>query len=126
MSTLITILFILCFSVAGIAQKTNSEIKVKEVDNGSHDMNVVNKQKDSLLLTRLANTRIILKEFGIRKNCKIVEINEYWIVYIKDGSLHDLMIEEIKRIEIGDGSMEAVFFDKNKKAFVNYINAKNN
>ena len=123
MSTLITILFILCFTVPVFAQKSDSEIKSKDMNNSNNNMNVANKQVDSQLLSRLVNTRIIFKDNSIRKNCKIVEINEYWIVYIKEGSMHDLMIEEIKRIEIGDGTTQAVYFDENNKPIIGYINS---
>ncbi len=74
--------------------------------------------KDSLLLTRMKNVRIVLKDGTIRKNCKITAIKEYWIEYIKDGSLHDLLIESIERIEIQDGKMNAVFFDEKKKPII--------
>ncbi len=75
---------------------------------------------NTLLLSRLENTRIIFKDGNIRKNCKVKEINDYWIVYEKDGSLHDLMIEKIKRIEIGNGTMPAVFFDEKNKPEISY------
>jgi|GEM_PF-4166095 len=42
---------------------------------------------------------IILKDHSIIKNIKIHEIREYWIVYVKNESLHDLMMEKIERIE---------------------------
>lgn len=64
-------------------------------------------KKDSILLSRLVTVRIVLKDGSIKKNCKVIEIHEYWLVYEKDGSLHDLLIEKIKRIEIGDGTKHA-------------------
>lgn len=68
-------------------------------------------QKDSILISSLINTRIVLKDGSIKKHCKLKEIREYWIVYEKDGSLHDLLIEKIKRIEIDNGTLKAIFFD---------------
>jgi len=58
--------------------------------------------------------RIMLKDRGIIKNVKIHEIHPYWIVYIKNGSLHDLMIEKIQRIEIGKEKQRIIYFDNNK------------
>ena len=79
-------------------------------------------QKDSILLSRLVNTRIILTDGSIKKNCKVKEIHEYWLVYEKDGSLHDQLIEKIKRIEIGDGTKQAVFFDEKNQPVIVIIN----
>jgi hypothetical protein len=79
-------------------------------------------RKDSMLISRLGNTRIVFKDGSIRKNCKVKEINAYWIIYEKDGSLHDLMIEKIRRIEICDGTMQAIFFnEKNKPEIGTYV-----
>lgn len=74
--------------------------------------------KDSTLLVMLKNTRIVFKDGSIRKNCKVKEINDYWIVYEKDGSMHDQTIEKIRRIEIGDGTRHAVFFDEKNKPVI--------
>ena len=75
-------------------------------------------RNDSLLISKLRKTRIVLKDGTIKKNCHVKEIHDYWIVYEKEESLHDLMIEEIERIEIMDGTMHAVFFDEKKKPVV--------
>ncbi|HZX73944.1 MAG TPA: hypothetical protein VFE57_05975 [Cyclobacteriaceae bacterium] len=42
---------------------------------------------------------IVLKDHSIIKNITIHEIKDYWIVYVKNESLHDLMMEKIERIE---------------------------
>src|SRR3990172_7198428 len=72
-------------------------------------------RKETSLISMLKNTRIVFKDGSIRKNCKVKEINDYWIVYEKNGSLHDLMIEKIRRIEISDGTTQAVLFDEKNK-----------
>ena len=72
-------------------------------------------KKDSIPLSQLEKTRIVLKDGSIKKNCHIKEINDYWILYLKDGSLHDQAIDKIRRIEITDGTMRAVFFDENNR-----------
>lgn len=43
--------------------------------------------------------RIIGKDNSIVKDIVLQEIREYWIVYIKKGSVHDMMMENIARIE---------------------------
>ena len=79
-------------------------------------------KKDSSLLSRLIKTRIVLKDGSMKKNCRIKEMHSYWIVYEKDGSLHDQMIDKIQRIEICDGTMHAVFFDeKNRPLTGSYV-----
>lgn len=43
--------------------------------------------------------RIVEKDRSIIKNITLHEVKEYWIVYIKNGSSHDLMIEGVDQIE---------------------------
>ena len=56
------------------------------------------------------------------KNIEIFEIKEFWIVYIKNDSLHDLLIEKIDRIEFPDSKWGSVVitFIKNKPVFKFY------
>lgn len=98
--------------------------RFEQITNSIKKQNASNfiERKDSIILSRLKNTRIVFKDGSIRKNCTVKEINNYWIVYEKDGSLHDLEIEKISRIEIGNGTMKAVFFDeKNKPGIRTYM-----
>jgi len=76
---------------------------------------ITNVKKDSTLLLRLKNCRIVLKDGSIKKNCKVNEINEYWITYEKGGSMHDQMIDKIRRIELDDGTTQEVIFNQNNK-----------
>lgn len=46
--------------------------------------------------------RIVEKDHSIIKNITLHEVKEYWIVYIKNGSIHDLMTERIDRIEFSE------------------------
>lgn len=93
-----------------------------EAENAEATGTAAIQNKDSVLLSKLSKVRIVLKDGTMKKNCKVVEIKSYWIVYEKDGSLHDLMIESIERIEIQDGKMEAVFFDdKHKPRIGSYV-----
>ena len=55
---------------------------------------------------------IVLKNDKTIKDARLWEIYLNWIEYEKSGSLHDLLIDEIKRIET---SKELIAFDKDHK-----------
>lgn len=78
------------------------------------------KEKNSIsriqaIHSKFGTGRIILKDRGSIKSVIIQEIHPYWVVYKKDGSLHDQLIEEIEKIEIGREKQRVIFFDKNNK-----------
>ena len=50
-------------------------------------------------LNTLKKGTIFLKEDRIIKNVRLMQIKDIFIVYEKDGNLHDVMKDEIKRIE---------------------------
>ena len=50
-------------------------------------------------LAALGKGKIYETDNTTTKNIEIFEIKEFWIVYIKNDSLHDLLIEKIDRIE---------------------------
>ena len=43
--------------------------------------------------------KIIQKDNSVYKDIKLIDIKEYWIVYEKNESSHDMMMEVIIRIE---------------------------
>ncbi len=53
-------------------------------------------------LKALGVGRIVEKDRSILKNITLYEVKEYWIVYIKNGSVHDLLMEQIDRIEFSE------------------------
>lgn len=53
-------------------------------------------------LVSLGIGRIIEKDRSILKSIKLHEVKEYWIVFIKNGSIHDLLMERIDRIEFAE------------------------
>ena len=53
-------------------------------------------------LKALGTGRIIEKDNSIIKNVKLIEVNKYCIVYEKNSSTHDMMMEVILRIEFAD------------------------
>ena len=85
---------------------------------GSDGSDTSNEEDISIVIRALHDKyglgKIILKGMGIIKNVKVHQIKPYWIVYIKNGSYHDLMIEKIKKIEIGKEQGRNIYFEKNK------------
>ena len=53
-------------------------------------------------LMALGIGRIIEKDKSIRKGITLHEVKEYWVVYVKNGSVHDIMMEKIDRIEFSE------------------------
>ncbi|TAL59644.1 MAG: hypothetical protein EPN85_08965 [Bacteroidetes bacterium] len=65
-------------------------------------------------LKALGIGRIIEKDNSIIKKIALHEVKEYWIVYIKNESMHDMMMENIARIEFLDsqwGPLKIKFTD---------------
>ena len=50
-------------------------------------------------LIKMGIGKIIEKDNSIIKKITLAEIKDYWIIYLKDESLHDKAMESIKRIE---------------------------
>jgi len=69
-------------------------------------------------LKALGVGKIFEKDNSIIKNIKILEIKEYWIVYEKNLSSHDIMMDVIRRIEFPESEWGAVKieFPNNKSA----------
>ena len=53
-------------------------------------------------LKALGIGRIIEKDRSVLKNITLHEVKEYWVVYIKNGSIHDLLMEKIERVEFSE------------------------
>ncbi len=69
-------------------------------------------------LKALGVGRVIESDGTIIKNIKLLEIKEYWIVYIKNNSTHDLMMEKINRIEFDKsnwGQLKIIFENNQAK-----------
>ena len=64
----------------------------------------------------LGRTRIALKDGTMRVACTLKEIHADWILYEKNGALHDLMIDKILRIETPEGpGGGAIVFDRKNR-----------
>lgn len=59
-------------------------------------------------LKALGTGKVIKKDNCIIKNVKLLQVNEYWIVYEKNSSSHDLLMESIRRIEFPESKWGAV------------------
>lgn len=88
--------------------------------NGRDTVKIACEYGGSVLLSKLGTARILFKDNTIKKNCTIKEIKEYWVVYMKDRSLHDAQIDKIKRIEMDDQSY-AIYFDSQNKPILKKI-----
>ena len=71
-------------------------------------------QKEEIDLTKFGVGKIIEKDKTIIKRITVVEVHETYIVYEKEGSLHDHEIERIDYIDFPDAPKGAVVvkFDK--------------
>jgi hypothetical protein len=68
------------------------------------------------MINNLGKGIIYLNENRIIKNIRLKEINAFWIVYEKDGNLHDKLMEEINHIEFPEAKPEPVSMQfENKK-----------
>ena len=78
-------------------------------------------------LADLGTGKIIEKDRSIYKDIILREIKPYSIVYEKNGSLHDMPIDDIKRIEFPDskwGSVKIEFNDYKPSVSYNYEHIK--
>ena len=66
---------------------------------------------DIVASSQLGKGIIYLKEKRIIKNIILKEIKTYWIIYQKDESLHDKMMDEILRIEFPDANPEPIVME---------------
>lgn len=66
------------------------------------DKAIYNRQTHTLVpFKSLGDCRIICKDKSTIRNVSVVAINEFYITYEKDGSLHDLLLDRIKKIKTG-------------------------
>lgn len=50
----------------------------------------------------LGTGKIIQQDGSVIKNIHLLEIDSYWIIYEKNSSSHDMMMDVISRIEFSD------------------------
>jgi len=64
--------------------------------------------------------KLILKDRSVYKKITVHEVNAFWLVFLKNGSLHDMLIEKIARIQYGKDDGPVVKFNKEHKVVINY------
>jgi hypothetical protein len=74
----------------------------------------------SIAVNSIGRTRIHFKDGTVRKDCILKEFKDQWLIYEKDGSLHDAEVEKISWIEFAD-KVHAIYFDEKSKPVVWFI-----
>ncbi len=80
---------------------------------GITDLPDLSKKED---LKSLGTGKIIEEDKSTISKIMLFEVHEYWIVYLKDESLHEMSMDKIQQIEFKDskwGALE-ITFPKNK------------
>jgi hypothetical protein len=119
------LIFLLWFPIGIVflnnhTNKISTPLPVMQIDTGLVKVIPVKFNNKYKNVADLQSCRIIETDNTIYKDVRILEIHSYWIVYEKNGSSHDFMIERIKRIEIGPERNYAIFFTDKKKPFIDY------
>lgn len=73
-------------------------------------------------LKALGIGRIIEKDGSIITKITLIEVKEYWVVFLKNESLHDITMESIQRIEFKNSKWGPVKIEfTNNKPTVSYL-----
>lgn len=80
---------------------------------------IPNLNGNKVILSSIGRVNLILKKDGIIKNCLITEIHPLYIVFEKESSLHDMMIENIDWIELVNSN--ALIFGRENKPYIKSI-----
>ena len=102
MSNIIILSFVLVFALISPTICTESVFHRTVTQNKTPDFS---KAED---LQALGTGRIIEKDNSVLKNIKLIEVKEYWIVFEKNSSTHDLMMDVISRIEFPESKWGAI------------------
>lgn len=85
---------IFLYSLISYSGNVNSQIKSA----GPDSINSVLLNKQEVSLTKYGPAQIKMKDGTIYKNCVITLIKPHYIVYTKNKTLHDHMIDKIAKI----------------------------
>ena len=97
-----------------------SIILVLSLKSGAQNKNADFPKAEDLIALGIG--KIIEKDNSIIKNIKILEIKEYWIVYEKNSSSHDIAMEVIRRIEFPESKWGPVKIEfPNNKTEMHHI-----
>ena len=67
----------------------------------------------------MGKTKIYLKDGTIKVRCTIREVRKLFVLYEKDGALHDLLIERIDHLEVPDQKF-LIYFNNEKRPIIRY------
>ncbi len=105
--------------------RAKAEVKAKQTQLVIQDISIdsipFKSSKKKWPVWQLGHCIIYEKDGSEIRNALIKEIHDHWIVYEKNGSLHDFMIEKIDRIGIGSNRSYAVYFDTKGKPYIWYF-----
>ena len=99
-------------TVDSIGQSSKSDTLIKKIETTLEILKTFHKKYGAATMT--------LKDRSIYKRIIVHEINSYWIVFLKDGSLHDMLIEKISRIYYGKGEGPIVTFNEENQIVIGY------
>jgi len=110
MVTLLIVSSTLTANIAGQPSKPNALFKQSE------------SRMDALkrLHKKYGTAKLILKNRSVYKRITVHEINSFWIVFLKDGSLHDILIEKISRIQFGNEEGPVVTFNEDNNLIIRH------
>ena len=70
-------------------------------------------------INQLGPAKIHFKDGTMKVACTIKEIHKDWILFEKNGGLHDAMINQISRVELSEqATLEIIFDEKNNPKLV--------
>lgn len=76
-------------------------------------------------IDQLGPARIHFKDGTMKVACTVKEIHKDWIVYEKNGVLHDQMIDKISRVELSErATLEIIFDEKNRPKIIGHEERK--
>lgn len=90
-------MMIVRFFIIGLlvcCKSTTAQMELNKLDS----INVRMQSSALVDLNSYGKARIEMKEGTVFLNCVITEVRTNWLVYRKDGVLHDQMVDKIKRV----------------------------
>ncbi len=67
----------------------------------------------------MGRTKIYLKDGTVKIKCTVREVRSMYVLYEKDGVLHDLQLDRIDHLEIPDQKF-LIYFNTEKRPIIRY------
>lgn len=116
---LIVLFMILVIPLSGMSGKTAKPQPTIVMVQGIDSIPIRNSKK-KWPIWQLGSCIIYEKDGSEIRRALIKEIHDHWVVYEKEGSLHDIMIDKIDRIQLGSDKSCSVYFDEKSKPYIWY------